>query len=89
MRAIANIFVLNPVKDKIIAKTDSKIVSHLKHTIHYITIMNVNRCVKYRTEAVTLGVFCKKGVLRNFAKFTGKHLCQSLCFNQVTGLQPY
>ena len=24
-------------------------------------------------------VFCKKGVLRNFAKFTGKHLYQSLC----------
>ena len=23
-------------------------------------------------------VFCEKGVLRNFAKFTGKHLCQSL-----------
>ena len=23
-------------------------------------------------------VFCKKGVLRNFAKFTGKHLYQSL-----------
>ena len=22
-------------------------------------------------------VFCKKEVLRNFAKFTGKHLCQS------------
>ena len=26
-------------------------------------------------------VFCRKGVLRNFAKFTGKHLCQSLFFN--------
>ena len=26
-------------------------------------------------------MFCKKGVLRNFAKFTGKHLCQSLFFN--------
>ena len=25
-------------------------------------------------------VFCKKGVLRNFTKFTGKHLCQSLLF---------
>ena len=25
-------------------------------------------------------VFCKKVVLRNFAKFTGKHLCQSLFF---------
>ena len=31
-------------------------------------------------------VFCKKGVLRNFTKFTGKHLCQSLFFNKVTGL---
>ena len=27
-------------------------------------------------------VFCKKGVLKNFAKFTGKHLCQSLFFNK-------
>ena len=25
----------------------------------------------------------KKSVLRNFAKFTGKHLCQSLFFNKV------
>ena len=31
-------------------------------------------------------VFYKKGVLRNFAKFTGKHLCQSLFFNKVAGL---
>ena len=30
-------------------------------------------------------VFCKKGVLRNFAKFTGKHLCQSLFYNKVVG----
>ena len=33
-------------------------------------------------------VFCEKGVLRNFAKFTGKHLCQSLFFNKVAGLRP-
>ena len=33
-------------------------------------------------------VFCKKDVLRNFAKFTGKHLCQSLYFNKVAGLRP-
>ena len=32
-------------------------------------------------------VFCKKGVLRNFAKFTGKHLCQSLFFNKVAGMR--
>ena len=28
-------------------------------------------------------MFCKKCVLRNFAKFTGKHLSQSLFFNKV------
>ena len=28
-------------------------------------------------------VFCKKGVFKNFAKFTGKHVCQSLFFNKV------
>ena len=33
-------------------------------------------------------VLCKKGVLRNFVKLTGKHLCQSLFFNNVTGLRP-
>ena len=32
-------------------------------------------------------VFYKKGVLRNFSKFTWKHLCQSLFFNKVAGLR--
>ena len=31
-------------------------------------------------------VVCKKGVLRNFAKFTGKHLYQSVFFNKVANL---
>ena len=30
----------------------------------------------------------RKGVLKNFAKFTAKHLCQSLIFNKVAGLRP-
>ena len=33
-----------------------------------------------------LEMFYEKGVLKNFAKFTGKHLCQSLFFNKVEGL---
>ena len=33
-------------------------------------------------------MFCKKGVLRNFAKFTGKHVCQNLFFKKVAGLSP-
>ena len=32
-------------------------------------------------------VFYKKGVLRNFAKFIGKRLCQNLFFNKVAGLR--
>ena len=32
-------------------------------------------------------VFYKKGILRNFAKFTGKRLCQRLFFNKVAGLR--
>ena len=30
----------------------------------------------------------KNGVLRNFVKFTGKHLCQSLFFHKVAGMRP-
>ena len=28
-------------------------------------------------------VFCKEGVDKNFAKFTGKHLCQTQVFDEV------
>ena len=31
-------------------------------------------------------VFYKKDALENFVKFTEKHLCQSLIFNEVAGL---
>ena len=33
-------------------------------------------------------VFYNKCVHRNFAEFTGKHLCQSFFFNKVVGLRP-
>ena len=34
-------------------------------------------------------MFCEKNVLRKFAKFTGKRLCQSLFFNKVAGPRPH
>ena len=44
---------------------------------------------KIKTEAVAQKcVFCKKGVLRNFAKFTGKYLYQRLFLDKVAGLRP-
>ena len=33
-------------------------------------------------------VFYEKDVIRNFTKFTGKHLCQSLFYNKVPDLRP-
>ena len=33
-------------------------------------------------------VYCRKGVLRNFAKFTGKHMCQIIFFSEAAGLRP-
>ena len=33
-------------------------------------------------------MFCKNGVLKNFAKFTEKHLCYSLFINKIAGLRP-
>ena len=32
--------------------------------------------------------FYKIGILKNFAKFTRKHLCRNLFFNKFPGLQP-
>ena len=39
------------------------------------------------TQKQSPGGLLQKDVLRNFAKFTEKHLCQSLFFNIVAGLR--
>ena len=64
-------------------------LSFLIWLFSYMTNLNifrkksVSKVINSRPE-----VFCKKGVLRNFAKFVGKHLCQNLFFNKVAGLRP-
>ena len=42
----------------------------------------------YRVNSSHPHVFSKNDVLRNFGKFTGKHLCQSLFFFWFAGLSP-
>ena len=39
--------------------------------------------VKLHAQKQPWEVFYKKSVLKNFAKFTEKHLCQGLSFNKV------
>ena len=41
-----------------------------------------------RSEAATVGALRKKGFLKNFAEFKGKHLYQSLFCKKVAGLRP-
>ena len=41
-----------------------------------------------RKRSSSLEVFCRKGALRNFVKFTRKHLYQILFLKKVTGLRP-
>ena len=40
---------------------------------------------RYVIRSSRSGLFCNKGVLKNFAKFIRKHLCQSLFLNKVVG----
>ena len=58
---------------------------------NFIMLNNMNektRKIPTITRSSRLEVFCREGVLRNFVKFTGKHLCHSLFFNKVAGLRP-
>ena len=55
-------------------------VNDLMKTVNKITVLAT------KDRSSLLDVFCKKGVLKNFAKFTGKHLFQSLFLNKVAGL---
>ena len=46
----------------------------------------INYSWRWKFRSSRSEVFCKKDVLRNFAKFTGKYLYQSLFFNKVAAL---
>ena len=66
-----NLDKLFPLEEKLDLSSTRNLLPYLLDT----------RCWSSRPE-----MFCKKGFLRNFAKFTGKYLRQSLFFNKVTGL---
>ena len=56
------------------------IFKNIFSTEHLRATASVDKAVSHPEE------FCKKGVLQNFAKFTGKQLCQSIFLNKVAGL---
>ena len=55
-----------------------------------IFVQVISQSLKYSITLKSSHQRCsmQKGVLRNFTKFTGKHLCQSPFFNKVASLKP-
>ena len=54
--------------------------------MHTFAVSCVRVLSQYYQQKQTPEVFCKKDILRNFAKLTGKYLRQSLFFNKDAGL---
>ena len=52
-----------------------------------VTLDTEHKIKRIKNQKTGSVVFCNKSVLKNFAKFTGKHLYQSLLFNKVAGLR--
>ena len=50
-----------------------------------ISLWSVRLLEKFSYRSNHPEVFYKKGILKNFAKILGKHLCRSLFFNKVAG----
>ena len=57
-------------------------LSFFRDSTYYLSFFHDKRLKSSRPD-----VFCNKSVLRNFSKFTGKHLCQRLFFNKIAGLR--
>ena len=70
-----------------------RLLLHYTHTTHcYLSVLLYiqhllphHHC--YYSEVVVRMCSIRKGVLRNFEKFTGKHLYQSLLFDKIAGLR--
>ena len=52
------------------------------------SLFSCHRLKVLKHQKQPLEMFYKKDVLKNFSKFTGKHLYQSLFLNKVAGLRP-
>ena len=78
----------------ILKNISQRLLLHCTHSTHcylcvllYIQHLLPHHHCDY-SQAVVRRCSIKNSVLRNFAKFTGEHLYQTLFFNKVAGLRP-
>ena len=81
---LLKVFLLNLGLTKKKTQRRSKYLVSLKKYVQQKSIINRNLTCKSSNQRCSLG----KGVLRNFPKFTRKHLCLSPFLNTFTGLRP-
>ena len=65
----------------------SKIRRTLKTSVFGRTLHECCPVSIWKTRSSRPAVFCKKSFLKNFTKFTGKHLCQSFSFGNSLALK--
>ena len=80
--AIFYIFYIEPFNDFHDGSFKKLALSRRKRPCEDLTV-HFKKCRSSRLE-----VFSKKLVIKNFTKFSGKYLCQSIFFNKVAGLRP-
>ena len=65
------------------------LVSYLRHSFKLCNPKNFFKVCFTTTNYDNFNQqFCKKVILNNFVKFTGKHLCHSIFLNKVADLRP-
>ena len=77
-----NFTLIRKLSDNILAENDFRYDCLFKHFEKLWKLIIFFALQKQPPE-----VYCRKGVLKSFAKFTWKHLCQSLFFNKVACLR--
>ena len=82
-----------PISSNFCKKRFSGILSALQFSIFLVSSFMALQFLIFLASSFIEGrsshpeVFCEKGVLENFAKFTGKHFFHGLFFNKVAGLR--
>ena len=72
----------------ILPKLEGALISISEIKFIFTSKVQMLSCLVIKRQKQPPEVFCKKVVLRNFVKFTGKLLCHSLFLNKVAGLRP-
>ena len=78
--------VFRTLSNPVLCESSLNVVNHFRKTFAKYFTLDVLLCSEYSYDRSSHRTcYVRKGVLRNFPKFTGKHMCQSPFFNRLAG----